>query len=386
MDCATFDRLVASIYAAGTCSVPWEAVLDQIRAAFDARMVFLQTASVRDGSITSIQYGGTPANDSVYEYVKTYHAYDPRRRLVMSSLPSIIGNWWHCTDHIEESFVAQDPFFTDFLSSYNARYTSAVLLQPGGPTDTLVTGFALELARARGPLSADERDVVRRLGDHLFEALRINRQVRELAAQALAGHRLLQTFPYPMWLLSSDRTVTFQTAAGAAEVENGRRLSCRNRRLMLCRQRADACLTESLHALFNGRHGATAVVDLRVTKADPPTWLHLAALAPLGALGMFGVNPQVLATLFDPLHVSMLDPFALSSMFSLTPAEARVATRLCDGLTAAEIGDQFGTSEATVRSQIREVLNKLVVPRTVDVVRVLRQGEALWSKAGTALL
>jgi DNA-binding CsgD family transcriptional regulator len=128
------------------------------------------------------------------------------------------------------------------------------------------------------------------------------------------------------------------------------------------------------------------VVDLRATTADPPTWLHLSLLVPGAVLGAFGDRPQVLATLFDPHHVKPLDPFALANMFKLTPTEAKVAARMADGLTAAQIGQAHGTTIATVRSQMREVIVKLGARRATDVVRLLRQGEALWSTAGSALV
>ena len=122
------------------------------------------------------------------------------------------------------------------------------------------------------------------------------------------------------------------------------------------------------------------MVDLRLTQADPPLWLHLSLLAPGQVLGLFGERPQVLATLFDPRAVATLDPFALSNMFGLTPAEARVATQLAAGGTAEDIAIRHGTRIATVRSQISSLLAKLGVARQADVVRVLCQGEALWAR------
>ena len=137
---------------------------------------------------------------------------------------------------------------------------------------------------------------------------------------------------------------------------------------------------------MNSRHGAVGLLDLRATVADPPIWLHLSVLDPASAMGAFGMQRQVLATLFDPATVRPLDPFALSNMFQLTPAEARVAAALADGLTAGEVGALLGTTENTIRSQIRQVLIKLGARRVTDVVRLLRQGEALWASAGEALV
>lgn len=64
-------------------------------------------------------------------------------------------------------------------------------------------------------------------------------------------------------------------------------------------------------------------------------------------------------------------------MFNLTPAEAKVAGHLADGLSGEQIGLANGTTISTVRSHISQVIAKLGAKRSSDVVRILRQGEAL---------
>ena len=48
-----------------------------------------------------------------------------------------------------------------------------------------------------------------------------------------------------------------------------------------------------------------------------------------------------------------------------------------------QIGLANGTSVATVRTHVRAVLERLGAQRITDVVRMLHQGEAHWSKATT---
>jgi DNA-binding CsgD family transcriptional regulator len=237
----------------------------------------------------------------------------------------------------------------------------------------------LELPHARGPLNSDEREFARRLGHHLHDALLAYERVRQLMEQALAGHQLLNSYPYPMWLLDAQRAITFENPAARLERERDARVAAVGERLVLVNSAADRRLGECLLQLHAAGHGATASVDLRPTLADAPLWLHLSLLTPGATLGAFGERPMVLATLFDPQQVSALDPFALAQMFRLTPAEAKVAVRLAEGLTAEQIGQQLHTSESTVRTHVRQVLAKLGAGRVADVVRLLRQGEALWS-------
>ena len=58
-----------------------------------------------------------------------------------------------------------------------------------------------------------------------------------------------------------------------------------------------------------------------------------------------------------------------------------IAAARSEGLTAAELARLHGVAIPTVRRQIAEVIAKLGADRAVDVVRMLRQGEALWSTA-----
>jgi DNA-binding CsgD family transcriptional regulator len=82
-------------------------------------------------------------------------------------------------------------------------------------------------------------------------------------------------------------------------------------------------------------------------------------MVPGKVLGAFGDKPQILVTLFDPEEFTRLDAFAISSMFGLTPAEAKVATQIAQGLSPSDIAVQNGVKLTTVRTQLGQVLAKL---------------------------
>lgn len=379
MDDSAFDSLVAGFYRAATGETDWDVALDGVQAAFGARAVVLHTLDLSTGGLLGLHGGGPDLGDGMLTYIRDYHLIDPRRRRALARGPEGLCHWVHCHKDFDEAYVAQDRFFQNYLPAYNTRYNSNVTVPIKG---SVVTSFVLELPAARGVLNADERESARRLGLHMQDALRAHQRVRELAAQALAGHGLLRNFPYLMWLIDTDRFIHFANDSATRELGAQTRFVQRGTYLQLIRQRADALLTEHLHGMRSAAHGATAILDLRMTGSDPPTWLHLSLLIPGAVFGAFGERPMVLATLFDPHHVSSLDAFALSNMFQLTPAQARVAARLAEGMTPEQIAAAQGTSLATVRTHIRELLARLGARRVVDVVRMLRQGESLWATAG----
>ncbi len=61
----------------------------------------------------------------------------------------------------------------------------------------------------------------------------------------------------------------------------------------------------------------------------------------------------------------------IASSLALTPAEARVAARLAAGHTPQQVADAHGVSITTVRSQIRQILQKAGVSRQSDLIALL---------------
>jgi DNA-binding CsgD family transcriptional regulator len=376
-----FDALVGNFYRAATGDISWDDALDGVQQAFGARAAQLQTVEVPTGRILDLHRGGPNLDEAVLDYVREYHQIDPRRRHALSLGPAGWGQWVHCQDVFDPAYVQRNPFYQHFLPAYETRYNATVAFEVG---PTVVTGFGLELPMSRGPLNPDEREWARRLGLHMQDALKAHQRVRRLAAQALAGHGLLSSFAYPMWLLDAERCVHYNNAAAEREAERSDRIVMHGSHLRMSRQRMDQQLSDHLRTLLDGPHGGTSAINVRLNATDAVAWLHLSMLIPERVLGAFGARPMILATLFDPQEVPALDAFALARLLKLTPAQARVAARLAEGLTAEQIARQQGTTISTVRTHIRDVLSRLGAQRVADVVRMLCQGEPLWSTAPAA--
>jgi DNA-binding CsgD family transcriptional regulator len=375
----SFDDSVGQLYAAATGALSWPQALQSVAALFGASLAALQRIDLRDQRLLAHQSAGSQAiEDGVLQYVRKYHALDPRRAQLQNPALVLPGGWYHDHEHLNDAFVANDAFYQHFLAAYGARYLSATLLAPA--PDQLV-GFGLELSAQRGPLNADERELLRRVGEHLAEALRAHERLRRLQAQQWAGHQLLQDMVYPMWLIDLDRFVHFANTPAQAEAESERALLLRGSQLVAANLRVDGVLTAQLHALQRQGHGATGIFTVGGGSATTPLWLHLSLLVPAQAIGAFGQQPMVLLTLFDPATVPAVDSFALASLLALTPAQARVAARLAAGETPEAIAHATGTGLATVRSHLHAVLHRVGARRSAELVRVLQDGHGLWALA-----
>lgn len=371
-----FDDLVAGFFRAATGAQDWGSALHGVQAAFGARTAVLQSMDLRNGRILGLLNGGPPIDQGMLAYLREYHRQDPRRAHLLARGAQGLGEWWHCHEHFSTEFVARDAFYSHFLPAYDTRYLATVMLMP---SEHVITAFALELPASRGVLKPDERELARRLGVQMHEALRAHERVRAMAAQALAGHGLLRNLPYPMWLIDDERYIHFANAPAARETDAATRLARTGHRLQLTDARADTGLSERLRRLFDQPQGASLAMSLRPVADDWPTWLHLSLLIPGQVLGAFGERPLVLATLFDPRQTRRLDAYGLGQLLGLTPAQAKVAMALGEGHTPQQIAQAAGLSLSTVRAHIRQVLARLGARRVADVVNLLHSGEALWA-------
>jgi len=370
------DALVRGVWAAATGESDWTSALRAVATHFGARMAVLHRFDTADQRLLAQESGGAhDLQDAVLQYVRQYHLQDPRRAQIVEGRVVPHGSWYHDHEHLDAAFVAGNAYYQHFLAAYGGRYAAARTLAPAPDQACL---FGLEIPPHRGPLHAGERAELERLGTHLDDALRTYERLRRARAQVLAGHQLLHGFAQPMWLVDTDRQVHDANAAAQAESQRARLLARRGPHLVATANRLEQALLSTMHQLRGQPHGSRRVLQHRPPGSVDPVWLHLVLLKPEGSAGAFGTLPMVLVTLFDPQQVPAFDPFALASLFDLSPAQARVATALAQGLTVAQIAAAAGTRVSTVRSHMAAVLQRVGASRGDDLVRRLHDGHALW--------
>lgn len=78
----------------------------------------------------------------------------------------------------------------------------------------------------------------------------------------------------------------------------------------------------------------------------------------------------------DPARRGMISAVDLERMFDLSPAEARLARLLADGLSMEEVALQLGVRRTTVRSQLQSIFAKTGTNRQGDLVRLVLSSAA----------
>jgi DNA-binding CsgD family transcriptional regulator len=215
-----------------------------------------------------------------------------------------------------------------------------------------------------------ERQRLAILLPHLQHALQLRQRLGSLEAQIQTGFAALDALALGVVVTTADGAIVFANAAAEALAcsDEGLRLGGRCSGLGAVQPLKAQALCSLVYAVTHGGAGGMLRVTRRnrsplaVLVAPLPTRLHPAtALVPAFAL--------VLIT--DPADTPVLAGQALQQLFALTAAEAGVA--LAAGHSAEAIAAEREVSLPTVRTQIRQMLEKTGARHLRDLGRLLTE-------------
>lgn len=130
------------------------------------------------------------------------------------------------------------------------------------------------------------------------------------------------------------------------------------------------------------RDGATR--DLGLTRSaegrpfddDDCAWMNRLIPHVERAFSIGGALETSLAPPSRPEHVRSADPALLQAAFKLTPAQARLAALLHDGVNVKQAAAQLGLTEGSARQYLRRIFAKTGTNRQIDLIR-----EIAWAVA-----
>ncbi|MFP5462760.1 MAG: helix-turn-helix transcriptional regulator [Gammaproteobacteria bacterium] len=368
------DAVVADIYRAASGAGAWGAVLEAISDDLKLRALQIIGVDKRDASLVFSLEGGNAPFTSKADYVRSYHAINPR---IPPSLGLKPGEWLHDHELFDEDFVATNRFYQEFLIPSGARHVSATKLMDEDDS-------AILMGAVRGvdqhPLSQQELALLDRYRTHLASALDIWRRNRRSIVAPPAGRSVIARMPAPILLLDGQRMLQYANPAAHALLGERTHLQIHEGYLRCRRPDDDQRLTEALLALnlhgneVDSRQRAERVV-LRIRSASGTSiqLVILSRLPPDPTLAVLGHASLAMAVLHQLDVRRHLDPAILVEAFGLTSAEAQVARLLAEGHSMQDIASQRGVSLETVRSQVRAVFAKTDTRRQPDLVRLLAE-------------
>ena len=206
--------------------------------------------------------------------------------------------------------------------------------------------------------------------------------------RTMASLAVLEHVNYPIMIVDSEREILFKNFAAQNLFYSSSPLIDGAGRLRVANRILDVKLTELLQPLpvfgklqiagCESPNGSTKQVLVLKGAAGQGLVLHFTRIQPDHSNRAVGDLEFTLITAFQIKARPQIDPSVIQIVFSMTPAEARVASAVASGRCPEQIAEANGVAVSTVRSQIRQVLAKTDVRGQLELAALLA-GNPLFS-------
>ena len=349
-------ELIDRIYECSFVPDLWPGVLDELAQLTGSRGGLLFSARDRVLQWTS----SDNLNDIFRSYVEDgWFPRCPRRVCLFGkSLPSFFveHDFW-TPDQIDSHAI-----YRDFFRPRGLGWSAGTGLQlPTG--DHIV--FSIEREHSRGPIERERVELLNELRSHLARSALV--AARLGLQRARGAGDTLTAMGLPALLLSQDGRV-IEANRLVEDLSAHVRWRARNR-IALTDGAANDLLSTALATLDSHPEQAVRSFPLRDADDKAAMVVHLIPIR-RSAHDIFTGSYALLV--LTPVAAPPAPPIELMrSLFDLTRSEARVARGLAVGETLEEIAANGGVAISTVRSQMRQVLEKTGCVRQAEVVSLL---------------
>jgi DNA-binding CsgD family transcriptional regulator len=350
-----FERLVDDIYEAAIVPERWKGVLD--------RLAHLANA---EGALLFAAAPGQPrwlSSDNIRARVETwvnspFYQNDPRgQRLIPIREPRFLTDF----DAFSPEEIELEPYYTNFLRPNGLGWCVGTSVHsPAG--DTIV--LSVEKAYQKGPVPRQVAEQLDPLRPHLARAAVLS--ARFGLEQARITVESLNLIGLPAAILAHGGKVLAANEgllAYTADIRIGA-----GARLEFANQGAHSLFVAAWEARSFYSGGAS--IPVRRTRTRDAFIAHLLPMRGLGRDVFSGA--ELLLYITPVIQQAGPPPEILQALFDLSPAEARVAARIAEGLSVNATAEALSVQSNTVRVQLKAIFSKTGTNRQAELVSLLR--------------
>ncbi len=361
LDVDSVPDMAAELYASASAPERFGEALGAVSRWLDADLFHLirwnESSDAYDLSLRS------PLLDATVDgpYRSYYAAIDPRRPI---GATAEVGEVRACHWYFDDRFVSRNEFYQDYaVKQHGTRWIMGAPLHRG---EGNVVYFSFNMFADRDHFSLRQIAGLRYLMPTLQRAYLLMDRVEGLERNLRAADAALDAWSTGVVALDPKGRVLWHNTAARSWFGPDRLFIVRAGRLLgvgagaarLQRALADGMVQPThwtARPRVAGWFGKADRVALTLTRAPEA-----------------GGSPPHLLLLGQPLRTAnSVSAQALRAWFGLTPAQARIAALLARGLDAKSVAEACGVSMPTVRTQIRQILDRCDARSLQDLQRLL---------------
>jgi DNA-binding CsgD family transcriptional regulator len=359
IDPARLDRACAHLGDAVIDPAIWPEILSQISEAVGAIGADLVQSDVRTFDI--------PHSAGLSEMLNAYfgngwHTQDLR---VDRGFPLILKGEKVVTDQdiVTPNEMERLPYYNEIVVPYGLRWFAGIVFRAGHG----LWAIGIHRSPQQGPFEANDKRVLAHLSQPLTEVASLSTAIGRIALSSATN--ALNAVRQPA--IAIDRLGFVLDANSGAEALFDESIRVSSRRLVVDDAEAKICLEKLTDRLRNASDTVTLPCEPIVIRRREKSPVVVRVLPVHGAARTPFLGARVLLT-FTVIEPKPGPKAALlSKAFALTPAEARLASIIAEGLNPDRAAEDLGISKITARNQLRAIFTKTATHRQSELVALL---------------
>lgn len=276
----------------------------------------------------------------------------------------------------KEEAINKHPLYYRFLlKPNNIGYISGINIYRD---DEWYIGLGVHRSLQAENFTDDDINLLNLLYPHLKRAIRIQREFHRLKSRQQSLEATLSRLMLGVIVLDTNGKVGYCNPVATAIMQQHPALQIVQNRPRAYHAGENEQLRSILESLLvsdtRDIHACNKALGLHHPDRETPLTVMLAPLSNASASNTMGTGDGITLYLSDQDSSFNLPYDALCSIYQLTPAEAKLAVGLANGLSLQQYAEQNNSSVTTVRSQLKSVFSKMEVNKQQDVVRILLSG------------
>ena len=349
-------------YDAALGRTSWTTALAAIADLFMATGITLLAQNVRGSRATVL---GASGFESVA--LRNYEQYYRARNVILASgqhllLPGVVRT---TEMMVPEQTLLKSEYYNDFLQPLDVRHHLSTTLQREGDDAVHLTFFR---PKSAGVDQSEEMRLLQHVVPHLERALQIHQRLAVAEQHAQGMTQAVERSGRGVALLDRSGRVIFVNSSLEKMIGTSDGLMLNKAGFASTAREATRRLQAAIAEALRGGSGGSLAIP-RTTGAAPYAVVVSAVPAPHREL-LFS-DAAVIIIVSDPSSAPAVDLKVLRETFGLTPAEARLASRLANGRTIQATAAELRISVMTARTHLKRVLQKTDTHRQSELVRVL---------------
>lgn len=376
-------KVIAHIYDAAVDPMLWKVVLETIAGptAAAGHLYSYDPKTPQMGFLVTFGLDEKMLSDYRQHYVKG----DVVARKAREMAAGTAGPWEELVPRAEHE---RSEMFNDWLRPQELLwgYGANAITEPDRHFGVAVFGSA-----RRGEFARSDYDRILRFVPHLRRAAEIHRRVSTLTVERNFFSAALEQFGGGVAFLSDDGALIFANLEAESILRRGDGLRLLPDKRISSIDPADekrfaTLINSSLPKMLTSPSYGGGFVRIRRTGNQTPYEVLVTPVQRNPFDLASSRHASVALYVRDPTHELPSSEQVLTSLYGMTPAEARVAIALSRGLSPQEIADQQGTSTNTVRFQLKQAMSKTDTRRQAELVRLVIGSLGMFSHASDFLV